>query len=54
VLRKIEGALEELISLPESEQSTRAEQSLYKAVPAFLKKLKASIDEESKGTRQKK
>lgn len=54
VLRKIEGALEELISLPESEQPTRAEQSLYKAVPAFLKKLKASIDEESKGTRQKK
>jgi ParB family chromosome partitioning protein len=54
VLRKIEAALEELISLPESEQPTRAEQSLYKAVPTFLNKLKASIDEESKGTRQKK
>jgi ParB family chromosome partitioning protein len=53
VLRKIEAALEELISLPELEQPTRAEQSLYKAVPTFLKKLKASIDEESKGTRQK-
>lgn len=51
VLRKIEAALEELISLPESEQPLRAEQSLYKAVPDFLKKLKASIDEENKGTR---
>lgn len=53
VLRKIEAALEELISLPESEQPTRAEQSLYKTVPTFLKKLKASIDEENKRKQQK-
>jgi ParB family chromosome partitioning protein len=53
VLRRIEAALEELISLPESEQLTRAEQSLYKAVPTFLKKLKTSIDEENKMLRQK-
>lgn len=52
-LRKVEAALEELISLPESEQPTRAEQSLYKAVPTFLKKLKASIESEKKRTRQK-
>ncbi len=53
VLRKIEAALEELITLPESDQPTRAEQSLYKAVPTFLKKLKTSIDEENKRKRQK-
>ncbi|WP_250124941.1 ParB/RepB/Spo0J family partition protein [Chroococcidiopsis sp. CCMEE 29] len=53
VLRKIEAALEELISLPESEQPTRAEQSLYKTVPTFLKRLKASIDEENKRKQQK-
>jgi len=53
VLRRIEAALEELISLPESEQPTRAEQSLYKTVPTFLKKLKASIDEENKKKQQK-
>jgi len=53
VLRRIETALEELITLPESEQPTRAEQSLYKAVPGFLKKLQASISEESKETKQK-
>ncbi|PPS41913.1 ParB/RepB/Spo0J family partition protein [Chroococcidiopsis sp. TS-821] len=47
-LRKIEAALEELISLPESEQPTRAEQSLYKAIPTFLKKVKASLEQESK------
>lgn len=53
VLRRIETALEELITLPESEQPTRTEQSLYKAVPGFLKKLQASISEESKETKQK-
>jgi ParB family chromosome partitioning protein len=47
-LRKLEAALEELISLPESEQPTSAEQSLYKAMPAFLKKVKASLEQESK------
>lgn len=52
-LRRIEAALEELISLPESEQPTQADDSLYKAVPAFLKKLKASIESEKKRTRQK-
>jgi ParB family chromosome partitioning protein len=52
-LRKIEAALEELISLPEAEQSTRAEQSLSKAIPPFLKKVRASIESESKRTRQK-
>jgi ParB family chromosome partitioning protein len=51
VLRRIEAALEELISLPEAEQPTRVEQSLSKAIPQFLKKLKASIAEESKRTR---
>lgn len=44
VLRRIEAALEELITLPESEQQTRAEQALYKAIPTFLKKLKANIN----------
>ncbi|OWY63955.1 chromosome partitioning protein ParB [cyanobacterium TDX16] len=53
LLRKIETALEELISLPEPEHLTRTEQGLYKAVPAFLKKVKASIDEENKRMRQK-
>lgn len=53
LLQKIETALEELISLPEPEQPTRTEQSLYKAVPAFLKKVKASIDAENKRMRQK-
>ncbi len=53
VLRRIETALEELITLPESEQPTRTEQSLYKAVPGFLKKIQASVREESKGTKQK-
>lgn len=53
VLRRIETALEELITLPESEQPTRTEQSLYKAVPGFLKKLQASISEECKETKQK-
>jgi ParB family chromosome partitioning protein len=53
VLRRIEAALEELITLPEAEQPTRAEQNLYKAVPAFLRKLQASINEESKEGKQK-
>jgi ParB family transcriptional regulator, chromosome partitioning protein len=47
-LRKVEAALEELMNLPEPEQLTKADQALLKAVPAFLVKLKASIEEESK------
>ncbi len=53
VLRRIETALEELITLPEAEQPTRAEQNLYKAVPGFLRKIQASVREESKGAKQK-
>ena len=53
VLRRIETALEELITLPEAEQPTRAEQSLYKAVPGFLQKIQASINEESKEAKLK-
>ncbi len=53
VLRRIETALEELITLPEAEQPTRAEQDLYKAVPGFLRKLQANINEESKEAKQK-
>ncbi len=41
LLAKIESVLEELMSLPESEHQTRVDQTLSKAVPAFLKKLKA-------------
>jgi len=51
-LRRIEAALEELISLPAEDQPTGKDDSLYKAVPAFLKKLKASIEEEKKKTKQ--
>jgi ParB family transcriptional regulator, chromosome partitioning protein len=47
-LRKVEAALEELINLPEPKQLTKADQALLKAVPAFLVKLKASLDEKSK------
>jgi ParB family transcriptional regulator, chromosome partitioning protein len=47
-LRKVEAALEELMNLPEPEQLTRADQVFLKAVPAFLAKLKASLEEESK------
>jgi ParB family transcriptional regulator, chromosome partitioning protein len=47
-LRKIEAALEELISLPEPAELTKADQALLKAVPTFLVKLKASLDEKSK------
>jgi ParB family transcriptional regulator, chromosome partitioning protein len=47
-MRKVEAALEDLMNLPESEQLTRADQVFLKAVPAFLAKLKASLEEESK------
>lgn len=43
LLRKIESTLEEFASLPEPEHQTRAEQSLSKVIPVFLKKLKASL-----------
>jgi ParB family transcriptional regulator, chromosome partitioning protein len=48
VLRKVEAALEDLMNLPEPEQLTRVDQALLKAVPAFLAKLKASLEDESK------
>lgn len=51
-LRRIEAALEELISLPAEDEPTGKDDSLYKAVPVFLKKLKASIEEEKKRTKQ--
>ena len=41
LLAKIESALEELVSIPETEHQTRADQSLLSAIPAFLTKLKA-------------
>jgi ParB family transcriptional regulator, chromosome partitioning protein len=47
-LRKIEAALEELIGLPEPAQLTKADRDLLKNIPAFLIKLKASLDEERK------
>lgn len=47
LLAKIASALEELESLPEPEHQTRAEQALSKAISAFLKKLKASINQPS-------
>jgi ParB family chromosome partitioning protein len=52
-LRRIEAALEELISLPEPEELTRVEENFYKAVPTFLQKLKTSIEEENKRVKQK-
>lgn len=48
VLCKIESALEELANLPDPEHQTRADRALSKAVPTFLKKLKASINEKRK------
>lgn len=47
-LQKVEAALEELMNLPKSARPTKADQVLLKAVPAFLEKLKASLQEESK------
>ena len=44
LLRKISSALEELASLPDPEEPTRADKSLAEAIPAFLKKVKASIN----------
>lgn len=48
LLRKIESALVELASLPELEHPLRAEQALSKAIPPFLKRLKATLKSESK------
>jgi ParB family transcriptional regulator, chromosome partitioning protein len=47
-LRKIEASLEELLTLPESEQMTRADRALLKAVPGFLAKLRASFEANSR------
>jgi ParB family chromosome partitioning protein len=52
-LRKIEAALEELMSLPEPEQPTKADQALSKAIPAFQSKLSACIIQERKASGQK-
>lgn len=45
LLKKIESATQELVVLLESDQPTRAEQSLSKAIPTFLKSVKNSINE---------
>jgi ParB family chromosome partitioning protein len=45
LLKKIESALEELATLPESEEATRAEKSLYKALPTFLKTVQKNVEE---------
>lgn len=45
LLKKIESATQELVVLLESDQPTRAEQSLSKAIPTFLKTVKNSINE---------
>jgi len=45
LLRKIESSLEELASLPESEEATRIEKALYKALPGFLKTVQSNINE---------
>lgn len=53
LLKKIEAALEELGGLPESDQSTRAEKALSRAVPAFLKMVKSNVDELKKASSEK-
>lgn len=45
LLKKLEVALEELEILPESEPVTRAERALNKAIPGFLKSVKANLNE---------
>lgn len=45
LLTKIESALEELAALPESEQPTRAEKTLLKAIPTFLKTVRNNLNE---------
>lgn len=45
LLKKIGSALEELAALPESDEATRAEKALYKALPAFLKTVQSNLDE---------
>lgn len=44
--KEIEKALSP--ALPESKQPIRAEQSLYKAIPTSLQKVKANLEQESK------
>lgn len=51
LLKKIEAALEELSDLPESEQPTRAENALSKALPTFLKTVRRNIDEAKAATK---
>ncbi|MBD2097713.1 ParB N-terminal domain-containing protein [Trichocoleus sp. FACHB-591] len=45
LLGKIEAVLEELTALPESEQPTRSEKALSKAIPTFLKTVRNNINE---------
>ncbi len=45
LLKRIESALEELAALPEPTEPTRAEKSLYKALPTFFKTVQNNIDE---------
>ncbi|QIR41930.1 ParB N-terminal domain-containing protein (plasmid) [Tolypothrix sp. PCC 7910] len=45
LLKRIEAATQDLLALLESEQPTRAEQSLSKAIPSFLKAVKDNINE---------
>ncbi len=52
LLSKIESALERLMELPESEQPTRAEKGLSKALPGFLKTVKNNIREVRAATKR--
>lgn len=45
LLKKIESALEELAALPEPAEPTRAEKSLYKALPTFRKTVQSNVAE---------
>lgn len=45
LLKRIEAATQELVVLLESDQPTRAEQSLSKAIPTFLKSVRNNINE---------
>jgi ParB family transcriptional regulator, chromosome partitioning protein len=47
-LQKIEAALEELLNSPELDSATKADRELLKTIPAFLVKLKASLNEKRK------
>lgn len=45
LLKRIEADTQDLVALLESEEPTRAEQSLSKAIPTFLKAVKDNINE---------